>query len=107
MKDRLYRVSITVESKDQFEGKVKGWTRNSRYVGTDNHDQPSMLYYHDYEAFIREKNEDEVKQFSKKEVDKLKRKGYSVEKIHLTIMEVKETRGRKISVEPLEQKVNS
>ncbi len=103
--EELYRLNITIESKDQFEDKVKGWTRSDRYVGADKQDRMCMLYFHDYETFIGGKNEEEVKRFCKSEVNKVKKKGYSVEGVHFTIEKVKEAQGRKISVRSLESQV--
>ncbi len=107
MRGQLYRVNITVESKHQFEGEVEGWKRHGRYCGSDKQNRPCMLYYHDYEAFVGKKNEDDVEQFCKREISKVEKKGYSVEKVHLRITEVKEVRNRKISVELLESRVKN
>lgn len=98
MNDLLYRVNITLESKDQFEGKVEGWIRNGREVSVDKQDRPCMLYYHHYEAFIGGKNEEDAKHFCKREINKVEKKGYNVEKAHPRIIEIKEARNRKISV---------
>lgn len=101
---KLYKAEITIESKDQFESDK--WKRSERYVGSDQERNMCMLYFHSYKAHVGGRDQTEIEQFCRSEVDKVKKEDHSVERFQLKIDEVKEARGRKILLQPLEQRVN-
>lgn len=106
MKDRykLYKAEITIESKDQFESDK--WKRSERYVEGDQKGNMCVLYFHSYEAYVGGRGQTEIERFCRREVDKVKKESYRVERFRLRIDEVKEARGWKILLQPIKQKVN-
>ena len=105
--EELYRTNITIESQDQFEDKVKGWIRGDSYVGTNKSNWRCIFYLYIYEAFIGGKNKDVVKQFCRNEINKVRKKGYNIERAHIKIEKVKEARGKKIYLKSLELRVKN